>query len=604
MNMNETTRVAPAPAPAPRAAAARRRLVVGAIGPGFDPATDAVLGVSAFAGAETHFPDWQDLGLAEPLASPAEVDADADDLAALVNHTIPGLAAELGRRHGVERGLAYWRVLLVWWLVDLASLCWFRFREVEAFLARHPGQSFSADILPQDMPWDFPGNSEFLVAANGDVAFNAWVTSRVLTALAPPTIRLRGLEAPHPAPPPAAAAPEGGGRRLLRAARARLEAGGRCKVMTEGSEHRFGLKLQATVWEAVLSAYLACLPAKPAIRQAAEVAVPDHIPGRFPAAFLEVYRDAVRRTMPRMLGADFAALDRRAAARRYVPGKLSVRVSRFYLQPDVLFRTAHAVGNGEGVISVQHGCHFGTASSLAIVAESEYRNHAFITWGWTAQADYAGTFLALPSPQLAPWRERHRETEPSLLFVANETLLTSPRIMPIGALFNRSAPYGGRVRFLGELAPQVLARALYRPYPKSTGAADDRAHLSARFPGLRFCDEGFYQRLLGCRLAVLDNPGTVFYQAMAANVPMVAFWDRRAWPMCRQAEPFFERLRAAGILFDDAAAAAARVDAVWPDVAGWWNGAQVQPARRAWCDAYARTDRLWWWQWMKGLWSL
>ncbi|MDO9461506.1 MAG: hypothetical protein Q7N95_15525, partial [Alphaproteobacteria bacterium] len=44
-----------------------------------------------------------------------------------------------------------------------------------------------------------------------------------------------------------------------------------------------------------------------------------------------------------------------------------------------------------------------------------------------------------------------------------------------------------------------------------------------------------------------------------------------------------------GIFFEDPAAAARHVNAVWHDVAGWWSQPRVQHAAQAFCAQYARS---------------
>jgi putative transferase (TIGR04331 family) len=87
-------------------------------------------------------------------------------------------------------------------------------------------------------------------------------------------------------------------------------------------------------------------------------------------------------------------------------------------------------------------------------------------------------------------------------------------------------------------------------------------------------------------------------------VPTIAYLQRDVWALARQAEPHLERLAAAGVVFETPQAAAAKVAEVWDDVAGWWARADIQAARCAFRDEYARTSRVWWWHWMKALWRL
>ena len=37
------------------------------------------------------------------------------------------------------------------------------------------------------------------------------------------------------------------------------------------------------------------------------------------------------------------------------------------------------------------------------------------------------------------------------------------------------------------------------------------------------------------------------------------------------------------------------------DISRWWCTPEVQGARKLWADQFARTSRLWWWQWVVAL---
>jgi len=50
--------------------------------------------------------------------------------------------------------------------------------------------------------------------------------------------------------------------------------------------------------------------------------------------------------------------------------------------------------------------------------------------------------------------------------------------------------------------------------------------------------------------------------------------------------------------------AAAHIADVWDDVEGWWAQPDVIAAREMFCKQFAKTNRFWWWDWMKALWRL
>ena len=92
------------------------------------------------------------------------------------------------------------------------------------------------------------------------------------------------------------------------------------------------------------------------------------------------------------------------------------------------------------------------------------------------------------------------------------------------------------------------------------------------------------------RRAEENNPVSTLLQALAANVPTIAYWDRSIWPMTDEALARLDLLAEAGIWQPSAEAAAAKVREVWDNPARWWLDERVQSARRAFCREHAFVD--------------
>ena len=95
--------------------------------------------------------------------------------------------------------------------------------------------------------------------------------------------------------------------------------------------------------------------------------------------------------------------------------------------------------------------------------------------------------------------------------------------------------------------------------------------------------------MLSCRLLVLDHNCTTLLQALAANVPTIAFWTRDVWPQTPEAGAWIDALAEVGIWQPTAESAAAKVYEVWDDPLVWWRSEAVQRVRRDFCRGHART---------------
>ena len=95
--------------------------------------------------------------------------------------------------------------------------------------------------------------------------------------------------------------------------------------------------------------------------------------------------------------------------------------------------------------------------------------------------------------------------------------------------------------------------------------------------------------MLGCRLLVLDHAGTTLAQALAANIPLLLYWDPATASFTPEAEALLGKLREAGILHDSPESAAAKAAEIWDDVPGWW--ASVRTACKPWTSQHALTNK-------------
>jgi putative transferase (TIGR04331 family) len=260
----------------------------------------------------------------------------------------------------------------------------------------------------------------------------------------------------------------------------------------------------------------------------------------------------------------------------------------------------NAIDAGERVMPAQHGGTYGWGDALSISAECDYAHDSFISWGWTDQQEYAGRFVPLPSPLLSRNLGKPTGANGDIVMIGHAMRAFNPRLdfVPCSLEYRRRKP-----RFIGALLPEVAARLRYRPYhlPETF---EDSTWLNGIYPRLPIVEGLLDEAMLAAKLVVLDHPGTTLAISLAANIPTVACWDRDLWPLARQAEPLFNQLEDAGILFGEPEAAAAQVNAVWPRVQDWWNEPGRQEVRRAWCHRFARASTHWQFDWLTKLSSI
>jgi putative transferase (TIGR04331 family) len=201
---------------------------------------------------------------------------------------------------------------------------------------------------------------------------------------------------------------------------------------------------------------------------------------------------------------------------------------------------------------------------------------------------------------LNKFRDKHKERTAKLAMVATKTDIRDVRPFgprPLDWIAYRNL----KIEFLEALEAKPKAELVYYAYRRGSSDLDDVGFLKTHFEDLKVADSGLNDDMLSARLLLLDHPGTTLHIALAANVPTVCYWDPDTWHLSDQAVPYFELLEKSGIIFDSPQKAAQHVNKIWHDVNAWWQGSDVQNARVAWSQNFARTDRFWWWAWIKAL---
>lgn len=571
---------------------ALRNLKLTRVGQDFDIKHDIALGPWCFIGSETEFPEWEDLDYVDPFITPSALAKADGDTRRLANQLALKWAATLNERHGRSYSAEYWRTLLILWLVSGVQTTWRRYRHMELMIARHGHTPMQVDVLDVKPDWNFAHIISFSRHIGEDRYFDFWMNSEILKIITPTSWTLVSVNAENDKDLTAAdgrnAPPDNHGR------------------ISDMARRIFGRLCFDTVSgvrssKILFSLYIKMLPKRPS--RGKPIVRDDDVFSEFPKSYLDYLDGFLESTLPKIFSDGYSELEAAALQNKYVPGRLFVD-HLLTLDARRRFVLAHAQEAGERLIGSQHGCGYGACLTVPWAAEGEYKYDGFISWGWKQQEDLEGRMIPLPSPLLSRTMNRHVPR-------SNQLIFTGARIfLPDARFGNRPQPtqwfnyrYMKR-QFIDALSTDTREELVYRPYLKAPETMRDIGYLElffAKLPILRGPMDG---KMLECKLLVLDYPGTSMNIGMAANVPMVSYWDPQAWPECRQAKPLNDALRKAGILHDDPESAARHINHIWDDVPGWWNSKDVQQARNDWCRQYARASRVWWWHWIVALWRL
>lgn len=537
--------------------------------------THRAAGPWCFVGQEEFFPAWEERFTfgPEPLRDRAAlVLATAQAKRIMARHIDP-LARHV-RPKGAPLPDAYWDMVFGPWLVMAAQQIVDRWLRIESMVALWGHEPLTVEVLPPECTFTFGDDHDYVLGGCLGQTYNHWLMSCLLEKVWPaawtkvelPPVHERYCTADTP-----------------------LNFQDKCKEFARqmllrmpfpvvkgfGLRHvlRFSRALRANTNQADYSRPLASydLPAD----TLPELNLPCEI---LPLLYASLPKTLRKARHPEKL---------QAAPRK------RTRVGNVAAYEDTAYRLelARWRGMGHKLVFIQHGGNYGHVANSSMAPVLEYCQHAFITWGWTQEAKEQGNFIPLPHAQLAALRNRHTEpaTGGPLLFVGAELSVVpyrmDSRLTPCQMLQYRD----DKQWFFEALPREIQSRSLYRPYFNVPGTLSDAEWLLPRFPLVHLCSGPLDPHMLACRLMVLDHHGTSLELGMAANVPMVLYWDREAWALCPQTEAALDVLAAAGIWQPTAESAAMHIRHVWNDVAGWWNSESVQQARQHWMQQYSLT---------------
>ena len=254
---------------------------------------------------------------------------------------------------------------------------------------------------------------------------------------------------------------------------------------------------------------------------------------------------------------------------------------------DEIFKlwTAKKVESGSKYIVGQHGNNYGTHRYIAPSVE-ETTADKFLTWGWTDSL-----------PQHVPafvftqvHRDQNYNPKGQLLLVElplNHRINSWDTVAEFGRYFQEQQ------RFVEKLADSAKKRLVIRLHSASRYQnwseearwvdMDSSLKLDAGTIAIR-------KEIARSRLVVHSYDSTGMLETLYQNIPTIAFWQNGYDHLRDNVKQYYDLLVEAEIVHLTAESAAQKVNAVWDDIDGWWKLAQVQRARRQFCDLYARHE--------------
>lgn len=510
-------------------------------------------------------------------------------LQGLYERLLPQIAEVLNAWHGVKHGLRYWRILIGPWLYMFLHTLFDRWTAVRVagdnyeidhtIILNHP----TTDLIPNDLKGVNPDSVDWNHFLFGEaikyLGVIPWVNKCVLSKGEQPcTTRSASLE--------------GSGRqRALRVLRSVLS------LFTRKTEPLIIASYLPRPEEVKLSFMLGMVPKLWAVPQNARILPDIRLREGFKLrsaphdSFCQFACSIIPMQIPTVYLEGYETLKRVVRGLPWPSSPKFIFTSNLFFFCEVFQAWAgEKAESGIPLIFGQHGGLIGVGGWVPGEEHQVQISDRYITWGWRDDRPqpYPVAALTIVNKPKRVW-----DPQGMLLLVTVSMRIYSYKSnsWPVGP--NQSESFlGFQLEFAGALPQSIVCELVVR-----IDAQLDRRMNSfyverwkANFPAVKldYSTQPMESLLKDCRLFVYTYNATGFLETLGRDIPTIICWDPQQWELRESARPFFEKLKNAGIFHESPQSAAAHVNAVWDNVAGWWQQPHVQEARAAFCEQYAR----------------
>lgn len=553
---------------------APKYLILGSMPPGARPDNYLAAGPWCFCGLEKAFPDWEKrfTFAPEPLAEAPKQPIAVKTAQALAVGKIPDIAALLHPEPEILPNV-YWQTLLAPWAIDVASQIVDRTLMAQAMREQWGGLALEVEILPR-CDFSFLDEHDFTLRGSLGILFNHWLLSKLLLAHWPE--KWKKIELPKTALPALAMPPKNFQENLKDKARqfALKLPFPKLKGMSLKEALQFSLALLKPCQGADHSLDLA--KAFGCDKQNDLIRLPQNV--------LEIFQQALPESLRRLKHGPIAARSK----------KSRLRVANVIAYEDAAYRQGLAYWRAAGnrLAYCQHGSNYGQVKRPCAVEMVEYSQDIYFTWGWKRQGQAKGNFAPMPSLQLGrianSWQKNNNG---KLILIGTEMPAYGHRLDSHPTPLQYVKYRRDKAIFLEELGGEIRKNTQYRPYFPLPGTLADADWLLPRFPDIEQCKGDLASQIVNCKLLVVDHHGTTALEAMAANIPLILYWDEGAWPLAPEFAGLVKMLEKAGIWHASPDKAAAKIREIWHNIDAWRDSGEIREARKFFCESQALVNK-------------
>lgn len=251
--------------------------------------------------------------------------------------------------------------------------------------------------------------------------------------------------------------------------------------------------------------------------------------------------------------------------------------------------SAQCAEEGSLLLGTQHGGNYGALKNMPSENHETAIVDRYYSWGWE-RTNCNAKVIPMPATKLVGNKEIGADnSKKGILWVATNAPRYLIQLPFLPWYFQEYLAW--QVRFANAMPIQLMAEVRFRShYENYAWGTIERIKDCVPDIKIESWDISFRASLKNCRLYVCDHLSTTFAEALASNKPTIIFCNPETNILRLEAQPYFDLLRDAGILFDTPEEAAFMVAEVYSDIESWWNTSERQNTIRTFCEKFVRTS--------------
>lgn len=276
--------------------------------------------------------------------------------------------------------------------------------------------------------------------------------------------------------------------------------------------------------------------------------------------------------------------------RRKNANKILCSAVGWYYNELFKFLAAKSILSGTKIVEFQHGGGYGHAYYIPEELFA-FERDIFYTWGW--QAENSQVTRPMPSIHLSKMTDTYLPEKDNILYVSASSSAYHYKFQTALQPEEMQKYFDEQLLFLRELNDKNRSKVIYRAYLHDRGWGEKEL-IKKKFPQVVFLEcARLSDWMKKVKLVVIDHPATSFLEALAINVPTILYWDHNIHALRKEARPYFDNLREAGILHMDAVSAAKMVNEISDDPLAWWSSTKVRSKKNNFCKRFAFVRKDW-----------